>query len=151
PAACKLQQRNHFGNAALPPEAEDVEAVEFLTHGCDLDPNKADSPYFAQRLLLALRVKEKSLLVDFGRDHPAVRSVRQRLAIVTEFLRQHPYDPPVSPPRPKPAPVTQPAVATVPAPTAKPDVPLTVHAAPPPPTFPEYRVLTKPLAFPDNG
>jgi hypothetical protein len=47
------------------------------------------------QVLLPLLVEEKRLLVDYGPDHPDVRSIRERIQMVREHLAQHP--PPPSP------------------------------------------------------
>lgn len=140
---------------------EDTKAFEnAFAEGAEPRPGQTISPYFAQRLLLALRVKEKSLLVDFGRDHPAVKNVRQRIELVTEFIRQHPCEAPVSSPRPTPAAVIQASVASgttadhpATVPTTTPALPVAVpgnSAVPQPFALFENQVLAMPLAIPDN-
>jgi hypothetical protein len=54
-------------------------------------------------------LEEKSLLADYGPEHPDVRSVRERIRIVREYLARHPPAPPptIREPRP-PIPVQTP-------------------------------------------
>jgi hypothetical protein len=47
-----------------------------------------------ERVLLPLLLEEKNLLVNYGPGHPEVRSIRERIRIVREYLAQHPPAPP---------------------------------------------------------
>lgn len=55
-----------------------------------------------EQVLLPLLLEEKSLLVDYGPEHPDVYSIRERIRIVREYLAQHPPAPPPTVLRPLP-------------------------------------------------
>jgi len=47
-----------------------------------------------EQVLLPLLLEEGSLLANYGPKHPDVRSIRERIRIVREYLAQHPPAPP---------------------------------------------------------
>jgi hypothetical protein len=55
-----------------------------------------------EQVLLPLLLEEKNLLANYGPGHPDVRSVRERIQIVREYLAQHPPAPPPTILRPQP-------------------------------------------------
>jgi hypothetical protein len=93
-------------------------------------------------LLLPLLFQERTLLESYGPEHPEVRAVRARIAVVRDFISQHAAGAPPEPVRP--------AAATIPAPV--PDTAREKPADPQPIVMPVVQQLpAMPAAEPEPG